>query len=199
MPTEFDDVLTNQPVVIDNVSLSSQRMYWPISQLNSLARCHHLLQGSGTLKAGFAGSSLPTCYFPSCVGRPKHERCMAGAVEGDIFIGRRAQELRGLLKVKYPVEHGIITDWEDMERIWAWTYSEELRTLSEEVSKRLIPIKLLDERSNNANILSALFSLSIPCYSQRHPSIRVQTAKLQLKYSLRLSMFQLSSQAYRQF
>ncbi|CAO1630354.1 unnamed protein product [Sympodiomycopsis kandeliae] len=106
MPSEFDDVLTNQPVVIDN--------------------------GSGTLKAGFAGSSAPSCYFPSCVGRPKHERCMAGAVEGDLFIGRRAQELRGLLKIKYPVEHGIVTDWEDMERIWAWTYSEELRTLSEE-------------------------------------------------------------------
>lgn len=59
---------------------------------------------------------------------------MAGAVEGDTFIGRRAQELRGLLKIRYPVEHGIVTDWEDMERIWAWTYAEELRTLSEEVS-----------------------------------------------------------------
>jgi centractin len=62
---------------------------------------------------------------------------MAGSVEGDMFIGRRAQELRGLLKIKYPVEHGIVTDWEDMERIWAWTYSEELRTLSEEVSSDL--------------------------------------------------------------
>lgn len=61
---------------------------------------------------------------------------MAGAVEGDLFIGRRAQELRGLLKIKYPVEHGIVTDWEDMERIWAWAYSEELRTLSEEVRER---------------------------------------------------------------
>jgi actin-related protein len=59
---------------------------------------------------------------------------MAGALEGDVFIGRRAQEFRGLLKIKYPMEHGIVTDWDDMERIWNWVYAEELGTLSEEVS-----------------------------------------------------------------
>jgi actin-related protein len=58
---------------------------------------------------------------------------MAGALEGDVFIGRKAQEFRGLLKIKYPMEHGIVTDWDDMERIWSWVYAEELGTLSEEV------------------------------------------------------------------
>jgi centractin len=29
--------------------------------------------------------------------------------------------------------HGIVTDWDDMERIWSYIYAEELRTLSEEV------------------------------------------------------------------
>ena len=70
------------------------------------------------------------------VGRPKHIRVMAGALEGDVFIGRKAQEFRGLLKIKYPMEHGIVTDWDDMERIWSWVYAEELGTLSEEVSSR---------------------------------------------------------------
>ncbi|KAI7834368.1 putative centractin [Kickxella alabastrina] len=76
---EFEDVLTNQPVVIDN-----------------------------------------------------HLRMMAGAVEGDHFIGRQAEELRGLLKVSYPLEHGVVTDWEDMEKIWSYIYNDELKTLSEE-------------------------------------------------------------------
>lgn len=58
---------------------------------------------------------------------------MAGALEGDVFIGRKAQEFRGLLKIKYPMEHGIVTNWDDMERIWNWVYAEELGTLSEEV------------------------------------------------------------------
>lgn len=103
-----NDSLLNQPVVIDN--------------------------GSGTIKAGFAGEDLPKTFFASFVGRPKHTRVLAGALEGDVFIGKRAQELRGLLKIKYPLEHGIVTDWDDMERIWQYIYSTELHTLSEEVS-----------------------------------------------------------------
>ncbi|KAM0793509.1 Actin-2 [Microbotryomycetes sp. NB124-2] len=89
-------------------------------------------QGSGTLKAGFAGSDHPSTYFPSYVGRPKHTKVMAGAVEGDTFVGKKAQELRGLLRINYPMSHGIVTDWDDMERIWSHVYTEELRTLSEE-------------------------------------------------------------------
>jgi Actin len=102
------DTLHNAPIVLDN--------------------------GSGTIRAGFAGDDLPKCYFPSFVGRPKHLRVLAGSLEGDVFIGQRAQELRGLLKIKYPLEHGIVTDWDDMERIWQFVYNEELKTLSEEVS-----------------------------------------------------------------
>ena len=50
---------------------------------------------------------------------------MAGAVEGD--------SLRGILSVTYPMEHGIVTNWTDMEKIWHHVYSEELQVLSEEV------------------------------------------------------------------
>lgn len=42
--------------------------------------------------------------------RPKHQRVMAGAVEGDageIFVGERAEKFRGILSLKYPMEHGI--------------------------------------------------------------------------------------------
>ena len=87
------------------------------------------------------------CLFS--VGRPKHVRVMAGALEGDTFIGRKAQEFRGLLKIKYPMEHGIVTDWNDMERIWSWIYAEELGTLSEEV-------KFLPARSH---LLALIYSL----------------------------------------
>lgn len=63
---------------------------------------------------------------------------MAGALEGDHFIGRRAQELRGLMRINYPMAHGVVTDWTDMERIWNYVYTEELRTQSEEVSSDVI-------------------------------------------------------------
>lgn len=57
---------------------------------------------------------------------------MAGALEGDTLIGNTAQQNRGLLKIKYPLEHGIVTDWDDMERIWQYVYNDELHILSEE-------------------------------------------------------------------
>lgn len=69
------------------------------------------------------------------VGRPKHPRVMAGAIQDNLFIGRRAQEFRGLLKIKYPMEHGVVVDWDDMERIWGWVYGEGLKALSEEVRR----------------------------------------------------------------
>ena len=58
---------------------------------------------------------------------------MAGALEGDLFVGPKAQEHRGLLSIRYPMEHGIVTDWNDMERIWQYIYSkDQLQTFSEE-------------------------------------------------------------------
>ncbi|ODQ54918.1 actin-2 [Saitoella complicata NRRL Y-17804] len=128
--------LTNQPVVIDN--------------------------GSGVIKAGFAGEDQPKCFFPSYVGRPKHTRIMAGAVEGDTFVGPKAQELRGLLKVKYPLEHGVVTDWDDMERIWQYLYSEELKVLPEE-HPVLLTEAPLNPRQNRTTMAQILFeSFNVP-------------------------------------
>lgn len=93
-----------------------------------------VLQGSGVIKAGFAGDQVPKSHFPNYVGRPKHVRIMAGALEGDIFIGPNAEEHRGLLSIKYPMEHGYVNDWSDMEKIWQYVYSkEQLNTFAEEV------------------------------------------------------------------
>lgn len=70
---------------------------------------------------------------PYSIGRPKHVRVMAGALEGDLFVGPKAEEHRGLLSIRYPMEHGIVTDWNDMERIWTYIYSkDQLSTFSEE-------------------------------------------------------------------
>lgn len=67
------------------------------------------------------------------IGRPKHVRVMAGALEGDLFVGPIAEEHRGLLSIRYPMEHGVVTDWNDMERIWSYVYSkDQLATFSEE-------------------------------------------------------------------
>jgi actin-related protein len=68
-------------------------------------------------KAGFAGDDAPRAVFPSIIGRPKQKSIMVGMGTKECFVGDEAQSKRGILALKYPIEHGIVTNWDDMEKV----------------------------------------------------------------------------------
>lgn len=141
-----EETLYNQPIVLDN--------------------------GSGNIKAGFAGEEKPKIYQPLIVGRPKYQKIMAVASADDsisnynnkeAYVGSSARQNRGLLKLSYPIEHGIVTDWEDMERIWHHTFTKELKTVPEE-HPLLITEAPLNPRANRDHMCQIMFeTFSIPC------------------------------------
>jgi len=84
--------------------------------------------GSGIVKAGIAGEERPRAVFPSIIGRPMYRAVIPGmGATNDMYVGEEAQAKRGILKLSYPLEHGTVTNWEDMEALWNHTFYNELR------------------------------------------------------------------------
>jgi actin-related protein 2 len=86
--------------------------------------------GTGFVKCGYAGDNFPAHIFPSMVGRPiirSQDKANTGGVElKDVMVGDEASENRSLLDIKYPLDKGIVKDWNDAVILWEYIFFTKL-------------------------------------------------------------------------
>jgi len=71
--------------------------------------------GSGLFKAGFAGKDTPDMVIPTVIGRPRRTGLLTVSDQSKCYVGKDA--LQEELTSRYPVERGIVTNWDDMEKV----------------------------------------------------------------------------------
>ena len=122
--------------------------------------------GSGMVKAGFAGEEAPRCVFPAIVGRPKHASAMQGVNQKSEYIGEEANQKRGILELNYPIAAGIVESWEDMEKVWQHTFYNELRVTPSDLKGVLLTEAPRNPKANREKMTTIMFeTFEVPnCY-----------------------------------
>lgn len=122
--------------------------------------------GSHTIKAGFAGEGSPRFFFHSAMNR--------GVMSGDLskyaHAGYNAN--LGILRLKHPIEGGIITDWESLEMILKHIYQNELNVDPQEhlVLFTVSPLNSNDKNEKLIRMQSEKFSVP-RTYIEMSPSL----------------------------
>lgn len=68
-----------------------------------------------------------------------------------------------MLKIETPIEHGMVTNWDDMEKIWHHTLYNELRVAPEE-HPILMTEASLNPKLNREKMTQIMFEVfNVPC------------------------------------
>eukprot|EP00106_Octopus_bimaculoides_P004319 XP_014771761.1 PREDICTED: actin-related protein 3-like [Octopus bimaculoides] len=124
--------------------------------------------GTGYTKMGYAGNTEPQFIIPSCiaikesakVGDQAIRRLGKGVEDLDFFIGDEALDASSY-SVKWPIRHGIIDDWDLMERFWEQTIFKYLRSEPEDHYFLLTepPLNTPENREYTAEIMFESFNV----------------------------------------
>ena len=125
--------------------------------------------GSGEIKAGFSGEEKPKIVFKNFIGEPKYIKVLCAFNKenqelNEQYIGEDCDKYMGIIKLRYPVKHGIFANEQDILLIFNYLYSK-LGLNSEEIEQHpvLVTEPLLNPYTNTEKIANSLFdNLGIP-------------------------------------
>jgi len=124
--------------------------------------------GTGYTKMGYAGNTEPNFIIPTLIANPVSESGTRGTVrnsEGlgdlDFYIGNEAQARSASYQINYPIKHGIIENWDNMEKMWQRCIFKHLKCEPEEHFFLLTepPLNTPENREYTAEVMFETFNV----------------------------------------
>jgi actin-related protein 2 len=110
------------------------------------------------VKCGYSGQNFPEKIFPAVVGRPilRYEEKVGDVVLKDLMVGAEAADLRSYLEMSYPMENGIVRNWDDMIHLWDYTF-DSLNISDFASHKILLTEPAMNPKKNRERMLQVMF------------------------------------------
>ena len=116
-------------------------------------------------KMGYSGNVEPQYIIPTTLATKADEGGMQGKRDGvedlDFYIGDAAFQNSSTHQINYPIRHGLIDNWDNMERMWQRCMFEYLRCEPEEHFVLLTepPLNPPENREFTAEIMFETFNV----------------------------------------
>jgi len=115
--------------------------------------------GTGYVKVGWAGTNFPESVFPSMVGKPQLRAEMESLESTelkDVMCGDEADAVRFALDINYPVENGIVKNWDNMVHLWNYTFFDKLKIKPQDC-KIMLTEAPLNPKDNRKKTIQHMF------------------------------------------
>lgn len=96
--------------------------------------------GTACTKAGWSNQGESTFQIPSVVGRGRHKGAMLTLGLKDSYVGRQAQQLRGILSLRQPFKQGLVQHWDDLEILWDYIWNQACSKVPTNDGKVLVSV-----------------------------------------------------------
>ncbi|KRY08979.1 Actin-related protein 2 [Trichinella patagoniensis] len=132
---------------------------WLASRTASLTQSNNSDTSTKFVKCGYAGTNFPEHVFPSVVGRPTiRSKIKVNDVElQDVMIGSKCAAVRHMLDLSYPMDNGIVRNWDDMDLVWDYTFGPECLNLQPSECKLLLTEAPLNPIKNREKMFEVMF------------------------------------------